>query len=92
KCIAINKGFFKQEVLGRTGPPHAFAAKSMRSFIEQLSLYGFITMQWDFQWSASLPEFFAGEAMASLHRKLLYCYSPRYNSKHPHLLERWKRR
>ncbi|NXM78441.1 HSFY1 protein, partial [Serilophus lunatus] len=92
KCIAINKYLFKQELLGRTGPPHTFATMSMRSFIQQLNSHGFITMQWDFQKSASLPEFFAEEAETSPHSKLLYYYNPSFNTEHPHLLERCRRR
>ncbi|NWH46847.1 HSFY1 protein, partial [Fregata magnificens] len=92
KCIAISEALFKQEVLGRAGPMHVFATKSMRSSIQQLNLYGFIKMQQDFQRSASLPEFLAEEAEAPAHRKLLYYYNPNLNREHPHLLERCKRR
>ncbi|KGL99794.1 Heat shock transcription factor, Y-linked, partial [Charadrius vociferus] len=66
RCIAINEELFKEEVLGRAGPPRVFPAmKKMKSFIRQLNFYGFTNMKRDCQRSASLPEFLAEEAAAS---------------------------
>lgn len=65
KCVAIDKGLFQQEVLGRV-----FTTKKMKSFIRQLSIYGFTKVHPDFQRSASLPEFLAEEAAASSHSEV----------------------
>lgn len=69
-CIVIDEEMFKVEVLGRTGPQKIFETESMKSFIRQLNLYGFTKMKWDFQRSASLPEFLAEEDAFSAHRKV----------------------
>lgn len=81
KCTAINEDIFKWEVLGKAGQARVFAAKSMRSFIRQLSLYGFIKMQWDFQRSASLPELLAEEAASACSKiEQLLCTSTNWSS------------
>ncbi|KFP16372.1 Heat shock transcription factor, Y-linked, partial [Egretta garzetta] len=92
KCVAINEELFKEEVLGRAGPLRVFATQSMKSFLRQLNIYGFTKIPWDFQRSASLPEFLAEEAAASAHSRVLYYYNPNFNREHPHLLEKCKRR
>ncbi|NXN15777.1 HSFY1 protein, partial [Indicator maculatus] len=91
KCVAINEELFKEEVLGREGPSQIFA-KSMRSFLWQMKLYGFTEIQQDSQRSASLAEFLAEEAAYSAQSQVLYYYNPSFNREHPHLLERCKRR
>lgn len=70
KCVAINEELFKEEVLGRAGPLRVFATQSMKSFLRQLNIYGFTKIPWDFQRSASLPEFLAEEAAASAHSRV----------------------
>ncbi|NXC70888.1 HSFY1 protein, partial [Anhinga anhinga] len=92
KCVAINKELFKEEVLGRGGPPRVFAMQSMKSFLRQLNLYGFTKIQQHSQRSASLPEFLAEEAAASAHSQILYYYNPNFNREYPHRLEECKRR
>ncbi|NXX58998.1 HSFY1 protein, partial [Scopus umbretta] len=95
KCLAINEELFEEEVLGRGGPLCVSATQSMKSFLQQLNLYGFTKMQQDFQRSASLPEFLAEAAAASACsqvRQILYYYNPSFNREHPHLLEKCKRR
>ncbi|XP_009067956.1 PREDICTED: heat shock transcription factor, Y-linked-like [Acanthisitta chloris] len=54
KCIVINE----------------IRAESIRNFIQQLNLYGFLKMQWVFQRSASLSEFFPEVAAPSPHNKV----------------------
>ncbi|NXN76533.1 HSFY1 protein, partial [Himantopus himantopus] len=92
KCIAINEELFKEEVLGRAGPPRVFAMKTMKSFLRQLNLYGFTKLPRDCGRSASLPEFLAEEAAASAHSQILHYYNPSFNREHPHLLQKCKRR
>ncbi|NXG41867.1 HSFY1 protein, partial [Psilopogon haemacephalus] len=92
KCVAINKELFKEEVLGREGPPQIFAKKSMKHFLQQVKLYGFSEIQQDSQRSASLAEFLAEEEASSDHNQILYYYNPSFNREHPHLLERCKRK
>ncbi|NXF06813.1 HSFY1 protein, partial [Smithornis capensis] len=91
KCVAINKGLFKEEVLGREGPQRVFNTQKMKSFI-RLNLYGFTRMQRDVQRSASLPEFLAEEAAFSAHGQILYYYNPYFSRAHPQLLETCMRR
>uniref|UniRef100_A0A8C3K753 HSF-type DNA-binding domain-containing protein n=1 Tax=Calidris pygmaea TaxID=425635 RepID=A0A8C3K753_9CHAR len=81
KCVAINEGLFKEEVLGRGGPQRVFGMNTMKSFLRQMNLYGFTKLKRDVQTSASLPEFL-----------ILYYYNPSFNRNHPHLLESCKRR
>ncbi|OWK63581.1 Heat shock transcription factor, Y-linked [Lonchura striata] len=69
KCVAINKDLFEVEVLGREGQ-RVFHTQKIKSFIRQLNAYGFTKMQWNFQRSASLPEFLAEEAAASAHSQV----------------------
>ncbi|XP_064012089.1 heat shock transcription factor, Y-linked-like [Pogoniulus pusillus] len=92
KCVAINKEFFKEEVLEREEPPQIFAKKSMKHFLQQMKLYGLSEIQQDSQRSASLAEFLAEEEAFSAHSQVLYYYSPSFNQEHPHLLERCKRK
>ncbi|XP_014809068.1 PREDICTED: heat shock transcription factor, Y-linked-like [Calidris pugnax] len=92
KCVAINEGLFKEEVLGRGGPQRVFGMNTMKSFLRQMNLYGFTKLKNDVQRSASLPEFLAEEAAASAHSQILYYYNPNFNRNHPHLLESCKRR
>ncbi|NXK18280.1 HSFY1 protein, partial [Arenaria interpres] len=92
KCVAINEGLFKEEVLGRAGPQRVFGMNTMKSFLRQMNLYGFTKLKRDVQRSASLPEFLAEEAAASAHSEILYYYNPNFNRNHPHLLESCKRR
>ena len=68
--IVIDEEMFKVEVLGRTRPPRVFETESMKSFIRQLNLYGFTTLQQDLQRSPSLPEFPKEEDAFSDHRKV----------------------
>ncbi|PKU40624.1 heat shock transcription y-linked-like [Limosa lapponica baueri] len=70
KCVAINEGLFKEEVLGRGGPQRIFGMNSMKSFLRQMNLYGFTKLKRDFPRSASLPEFLAEEAAASAHSQI----------------------
>ncbi|NWT49380.1 HSFY1 protein, partial [Chroicocephalus maculipennis] len=92
KCVAINEGLFKEEVLGGRGPQRVFGMNSMKSFLRQMNLYGFTKQRQDFQPSASLPEFLAEEAAASAHSQILYYYNPAFHRDHPHLLASCKRR
>ncbi|KAM6060036.1 uncharacterized protein LJ206_014450 [Theristicus caerulescens] len=92
KCVAINEELFQEEVLGRGGPLRVFATQRMKSFLQQMNLYGFTKTQRDFQRSASLPEFLAEEAAASAHSQILYYYNPSFNRERPQLLEKCKRR
>ncbi|NXU34366.1 HSFY1 protein, partial [Drymodes brunneopygia] len=91
KCVAINKDLLEVEVLGREGQ-QVFRTQKIKSFMQQLNLYGFTKMQRDFQRSASLPEFLAEEAAAAAHSQILYYYNPSFNRAHPSLLERCKRK
>ncbi|XP_063204384.1 heat shock transcription factor, X-linked-like isoform X2 [Chroicocephalus ridibundus] len=92
KCVAINEGLFKEEVLGGGRPQQVFGMNSMKSFLRQTNLYGFTKQRQDFQRSASLPEFLAEEAAASAHSQILYYYNPTFHRDHPHLLASCKRR
>ncbi|XP_040416627.1 heat shock transcription factor, Y-linked-like [Cygnus olor] len=90
--IVIDEEMFKVEVLGRTRPPRVFETESMKSFIRQLNLYGFTTLQQDLQRSPSLPEFPKEEDAFSDHRKILYYYNPNFKRDSPHLLKNCKQR
>ncbi|NXV78755.1 HSFY1 protein, partial [Atlantisia rogersi] len=92
KCVAINEGLFREEVLVRGGPLRIFRTQKMKSFIRQLQKYGFSKVQADVSRSASLPEFLAEEAAASAHKQVLHYYNPIFIRDHPHLLERCQRR
>ncbi|KAM7040754.1 heat shock transcription factor, Y-linked-like isoform 1-T1 [Acridotheres tristis] len=91
KCVAINKDLFEVEVLSREGQ-QVFHTQKIKSFMRQLNAYGFTKMQWNFQRSASLPEFLAEEAAASAHSQILYYFNPSFNRTHPWLSETCKRR
>ncbi|NXV71419.1 HSFY1 protein, partial [Atlantisia rogersi] len=92
KCVAIDEGLFKEEVLAGGGPLRVFTTQNMRSFIRQLQKYGFSKVQPDGPRSASLPEFLAEEAAASAHSQILHYYNPSFCRDHPQLLTSCKRR
>lgn len=77
KCIAVNEDLFKQKCWAGQDPCVLLLTESMRSFIPQVNLYGFIKLQQDFQRSASLPEFLPEAAAASAQSKVhqLFCTS-----------------
>ncbi|NXP10206.1 HSFY1 protein, partial [Thinocorus orbignyianus] len=92
KCVSLNEELFKEEMLGGGGPQQIFGMNSMKSFLQQMTLYSFTKLQRDFQRSTSLPKFLAEEAAASAHSQILYYCNPSFNKDHPHLLEKCKRR
>ncbi|NWI30756.1 HSFY1 protein, partial [Sula dactylatra] len=92
-CVAIDEEAFQKEVLAQRGPYRVFESNSMKHFLHQLHLYGFIKVQYDSKTSDSLDKFLAEEAEApSVHSKLLFYYNPNFKRDDPHLLERCKQR
>ncbi|NWH46872.1 HSFY1 protein, partial [Fregata magnificens] len=92
-CVAVDEDAFQKEVLAQRGPCRVLETDSMKSFLHQLHLHGFIKVQCDSKTSDSLDEFLAEEEAApSAHSKLLFYHNPNFNRDKPHLLERCKQR
>ncbi|XP_074750202.1 uncharacterized protein LOC141954499 [Strix uralensis] len=85
-CVVIAKKLFRTEVLGRRGHRKIFETESMGSFILQLYLHGFCTMERDSIISISIEELQAVAAAGPALGKLLFYYNPLFNRDDPSLL------
>ena len=69
-CIGINEKLFQKEVLERDGPDKVFKTDSMKSFVRQLSLYGFSRLRRNAHTSICPTNYFTGGAPVHIQSKV----------------------
>ncbi|ELR47306.1 Heat shock transcription factor, Y-linked, partial [Bos mutus] len=88
-CLRINEELFK-DILERVGSGKLFETDCLKSFVCQLSLYGFSKACQDVLTSLCLTSLLMEEPPVCVLSK--FCYSPLFKRDSPHLLKKMKRR
>ncbi|XP_074057587.1 uncharacterized protein LOC141498369 [Macrotis lagotis] len=87
--VVIHDTLFREEVLGKRGSCRIFETDSIKSFIRQLNLYGFVKLHKDLaNWDC---HDFSEEERDSPQTTKVYC-NPNFRRGNPHLLLKVKRR